>query len=316
MWSHPACARIAANRLTSPIRNSSRALAAGVLLSGQVIGRAEQRRVCVVRCEGIASRVGYRSSMGQGSRARRRGLFRVALVAAAGVPALVLSRAQAQPPPESESAQPVAAPPTTAPAEAPTQHAEPEAAPTQAPIWIAQPAWNAYPAVPADLPPLPPPPTRREHQHIFLNPGYLLSITPAVASREYTNHDGTHYTDVAMGHGVELSLAIWQPRSLVSFGIFTQMQRYLSFNGDHNRYAFGLQGSWFLFGFETGLAHREADDLRRGTTMVHLAPVISLAFLNIGARIGIPITVGTESHPVHKAELSMVLAVKVPIPLQ
>jgi hypothetical protein len=150
---------------------------------------------------------------------------------------------------------------------------------------------------------------------VFLNPGYLFSMTPAVASREYASAGRTTYTDVATGHGVELSVSIWQPRSFVCFGTFAQWQRYLSFNGDHNRYAFGLQAAWAIFGLEAGMARREGDELRQGTTMLHFGPVMSLAFFHIAGRFGIPISGDNGGRPHHKSEASMVLAVKIPLPL-
>jgi len=150
---------------------------------------------------------------------------------------------------------------------------------------------------------------------VFLIPGYLFSMTPAVASHSETYAGRTSYTDVATGHGVEVSLAIWPPKKFVSYGVFTQVQRYLSFNGDHNRYAFGLQASWLMFAVEAGIAYREADLLHRGTTMLHLGPVLSLGFVNFGGRFGIPVSPGSHLRPTYEAEASVTMAVKIPIPL-
>lgn len=165
-----------------------------------------------------------------------------------------------------------------------------------------------------DLPELPAlPPRRPPRTHVFINPGYLLSLTPAVASRTQSTGNGTRTTDVANGHGIEISVSIWPAGSLVNFGGFMQAQRYLSFNGDHSRYAFGGQIAWTFIGFETGLAYRGADDHHQGTTMLHFGPFMSMAFMSIGGRFGIPLHSGSDTKSAHKAEASFVMSFKVPI---
>lgn len=251
--------------------------------------------------------------MNVGSRhAGRRCSSRTVAVAALGV-AVFAGTARGQDPasiPSASGPEPAPLPAVLGPA---ASTAQPTTAP--APTWIAEPSYNTLPQATEDLPPLPKPRRTPPRQHVFLIPGYLFSATPAVASRSETHAGRTSTTDVATGHGMELSLSLWPAKGFVSYGLFTQAQRYLSFNGNHNRYAFGLQASWTLFGLEAGMGYRQADDLHRGTTMLHLGVIMSLAFFHMGGRFGIPLTPGNQQHPGHGAEASLVLAVKIPIPL-
>lgn len=253
-----------------------------------------------------------------GSRASRR-LSQgraVALIAVAAA-AVVVGQRQAH----AQDPEPAAAPTSTAaPSSFPTTDTAPVATeplpPAPPPLTYTPPQGWTTRHSPDDLPELPPlPPRRPSHTHVFLNPGYLLSLSPGVASRTTETNGKTTTTDIATGHGVELSVSIWPAGSMVNYGPFMQVQRYFSYNGNHNRYALGGQIAWLMFGLEAGFAYRGADDFRSGTTMLHLGPFLSMAFMNIGARFGIPLQSGTEARPAHRAEGSFVLSFKVPLHL-
>lgn len=168
------------------------------------------------------------------------------------------------------------------------------------------------------LPPLPkhdePAPGAR---HIFVIPGYLLSMTPAVASHSYSNgRGGTSYRDIATGHGLELSMAVYEPQSLWFYGGLMQAQKFYSFNGNHSRYAAGVQGGYSLWSLEVGVAHRTANDFRSDTTMLHLATVTSLVFFNIVLQLGLPVMRASYARPGYAVEGSFGLAVKLPVLVQ
>jgi hypothetical protein len=141
-------------------------------------------------------------------------------------------------------------------------------------------------------------------------------MTPAIASRSSTYNGRTTTTDIATGHGAELSLSIWPPGGFTSYGGFVQAQRYFSFNGNHSRYAIGGQVSWTMLGVELGVAHRGADDLRIGTTMAQIGPYLSLAWMTICSRISIPLHGGSDAKPAHGAEVSFVMGFKLPLHLK
>jgi hypothetical protein len=165
-----------------------------------------------------------------------------------------------------------------------------------------------------DLPPLPP--KRAPKTHIFLIPGYLLSLSPGVASHSYSDGNKTTTQDIATGHGLELSLSFVPPKSLYTYGFFTQAQRFFSYNGDHSRYAAGVQGSVLIFGGEAGFAYRGADDYRRATPQALLGTYLGMIFFNFGLQVAIPLVGGDkEGRPAHALEATLLFSFKAPIPL-
>ncbi len=166
-----------------------------------------------------------------------------------------------------------------------------------------------------DLPALPPP--RPARTHVFVVPGYLLSLTPAVASESTRTSDGkTNLKNIATGHGIEVSMVVYPPSSLFSYGAFMQAQRYYSYNGNHNRFAMGLQGGWMMLGAELGLARRTADEWRSTTNELHFGVYVStFGFLNVAGRFGFPLFRDDSGLPGYPIEASLVIAAKVPIPV-
>jgi hypothetical protein len=123
-------------------------------------------------------------------------------------------------------------------------------------------------------------------------------------------------SDVATGHGIELSFTAYPPRRWAFVGAFAQMQRFWSFRGDHMRYALGGEAGWTMFSVEAGLACRTADDSRASTLQLHLGAIMALVFLNTGVQVGVPMVSLGGSRPMYPVEASFVMAVKVPILLE
>jgi hypothetical protein len=146
---------------------------------------------------------------------------------------------------------------------------------------------------------------------MFFNPGFLASMSPGIAKPRES--DGKQIGSVAQAYGVELSAAIYGPRSLVFYGPFAQAQYVSSFNGDHGRYAVGVQGGWTVLSSELGLSYRSQDHLHAGTAQLHLGLICSFVFVNVGGQFGVPLSTGTSSKSAYPVEGSLVFAFKIPV---
>lgn len=146
---------------------------------------------------------------------------------------------------------------------------------------------------------------------VFLSPGYV-----------YAKVSGD---SPATAHGAELSVHWLHPKLPFGVGGFAQLQRY---DGDHDRFASGVQATLALVGLELGVAYRAAGEgpavtrsllvgdvttQRSATTGLHVAPFLTLGFVHVAYRWTIPLREGPA--PSHGAEHALTIGVKLPLQL-
>ncbi|WP_338263284.1 hypothetical protein [Corallococcus caeni] len=98
--------------------------------------------------------------------------------------------------------------------------------------------------------------------------------------------------ETAWGMGVESTLNLAMHNNLLgsfrsgAVGIFGQGQW---MEGDHSRLCGGVQGTFLIFGLETGVAYETATAARRATTSLHLAPFLGFVYGSVGVRFSVPL---------------------------
>ncbi|MHA7630451.1 hypothetical protein [Corallococcus sp. M7] len=123
--------------------------------------------------------------------------------------------------------------------------------------------------------------------------------------------------DTAWGVGLEstLNLAMHNNR-MGSFrsgavGVFGQGQW---MDGNHARLCGGVQGTFLLFGLETGVAHETGTAAHRPTTSLHLAPFLGFVYGSVGLRFSLPFQDGRDlsGRLPHGREMGLTLTLKKP----
>lgn len=130
----------------------------------------------------------------------------------------------------------------------------------------------------------------------FFNPGFLFSAGSG---------------ENPLGLGGEASVMILGKNDW-GYGAFVQAQSYAA---DYARYAFGFQTGYF-FGGEVGFAYLTTSQAHASTFGAHVGGFVSLAVIGAGLRFTVPFSSdSTPALPAHPVEASLVLTLKLPIPL-
>ncbi|MBN9685931.1 MULTISPECIES: hypothetical protein [unclassified Corallococcus] len=104
--------------------------------------------------------------------------------------------------------------------------------------------------------------------------------------------------DTAWGVGLESTLNVaMHNNSMRSFrsgavGVFAQGQW---MDGNHARLCGGVQGTFLLFGLETGVAHETGTTAHRPTTSLHLSPFLGFVYGSVGVRFSLPFQDGRDA---------------------
>ncbi|MDY7227103.1 hypothetical protein [Hyalangium rubrum] len=113
--------------------------------------------------------------------------------------------------------------------------------------------------------------------------------------------------------GAELSIYKSIPESRIpasTVGAFMQWQRVGS---DHHRFSGGIQAGALIFGMELGGTYETAGEERAATASLHLAPYVSIGYVALSVRFGIPVWTRGDDRPGHGHDIGLSLALKLPI---
>jgi hypothetical protein len=152
--------------------------------------------------------------------------------------------------------------------------------------------------------------------------GSLFALAPSVARADAAKHFLSpglyggflgHVDENIQGVlGAELDYTYYPDDTYaLGIGAFTQVH---TVGFDHIRIAFGPQVNYTLGGLEAGLFIEEGSPDRSTTLGAHISPFVSVGFISLGLRIGVPLH-AVDGDRTYAVDVGLSATLKWPAPL-